>query len=264
MALLKKFTVPTTAMLAVVSLFASGTAGYAYTPSEISNEKGIFEIVAESTVSPGGVKSVETVTEDNFIQSGFNGDAVENKTEDSSVEEIYSIGREDGFQLIGQISEGYNEESTMRFSFPGKHLRKIDTGEILVSAEAYGDPEYVIDPAWAKDSTGREITTYFEVEGSDLVQVVNSFESDYTIYADPYVRCVRTWYGGMNLETVFTTEETRNIAFGASLCALIPHIAANIACGGASALANYALSGGNCLVIKEYLPQKYIPISGRC
>lgn len=72
----------------------------------------------------------------------------------------------------------------------------------------------------------------------------------------------------MGQDFVFSKDTTRNVATSAAACAAIvapfaPWVAAG--CGGASAVANHALSGGNCLVIRRItLTLVVFPMSGRC
>lgn len=156
---------------------------FASTPQGSITEKSVLEAVEENTKSPGDIESISRLSPSESIELDTKEGLVENKTTDQSVTEILSIERTDGFQIVGVINENHRADSEIRVNFPGMHLRQIEGGTVLVSNDLYGEPEYIIDPAWAEDSIGKEIGTHFEIQGSELVQVINSHESDYTIYA---------------------------------------------------------------------------------
>lgn len=90
-------------------------------------------------------------------------------------------------QLISTIE---NADAPTRYEYDfslqeGQSLRVVDDIPSVVNAD--GSLEYVIADPWAKDATGAEVPTHYEIEGDTLVQVVQH-DVEGTIYpvvADP-------------------------------------------------------------------------------
>lgn len=59
-----------------------------------------------------------------------------------------------------------------RFSFAGSCLEMKD-GYVLVRPDQFAEPEKIIDPAWAQDTAGNKVKTFFEVDGDTLIQHVD-------------------------------------------------------------------------------------------
>lgn len=223
-------------------------------------------VVAQNTTAATPIESQEVVNENHFYLSDSPSEKVNVSSSDDSAT-INKIEREDGTQIV--IEADSNKDSSYNFQFKDKHMRILPSGHVLISAEEYGEPEYVVDPAWAVDAAGNSVPTWYEVHRDTLTQVIKTSETIYDVVADPYYRTAYTRGGSpMGQDFVFSKDTTRNVATGAAACAAIvapfaPWVAAG--CGGASAVANHALSGGNCLAIRRItLTLVVFPMSGRC
>lgn len=82
------------------------------------------------------------------------------ESEDSPNEYILNLGLEEG-SIINQ-----------------------ENGEYFIENQD-GEVEYFIGPAWAVDSQGNLVDTHYEVEGNNLVQVIDYEGDNYPIEADP-------------------------------------------------------------------------------
>lgn len=69
----------------------------------------------------------------------------------------------------------------------------------------------IVNPAWAKDATGRELETHFEIRDNVLIQHVSHQDENvqYPVVADPYVYYY--WLGRYNF---YNRVETNNIMMG--------------------------------------------------
>ena len=64
----------------------------------------------------------------------------------------------------------------------------VATGSSLLILDDQGDYLAGVAPAWARDASGRDVPTRYEIDGSRFVQVVeHSSEYDYPIVADPWI-----------------------------------------------------------------------------
>ena len=112
-----------------------------------------------------------------------------------------------------------------------------------------GLPAGLFDPPWAVDAEGQEVATWFSTDGATLIQHVEHRGAAHPVVADPKF----TW-GIVSGTVYFSKQETRRIAFGASLVAVggfkLAPLA--VASGILSAFANNALAANKCLKIKYY------------
>lgn len=88
---------------------------------------------------------------------------------------------------------------------------------------------YSVDPAWAKDASGADVATRYEVRGNSLVQIVEPSESTiYPVVADP----TWLWYNGA-YGAGFSKKETANLASltaAGAFCSAVPAGALRAAC----------------------------------
>ena len=109
--------------------------------------------------------------------------------------------------------------------------------------DAEGEPIAYIAPAWARDASGREVPTFYELEGTTLVQVVQHRDGDwaYPITADPTLEW--HWYWPHKARVWFSRGETERIyrhlygpaaagAAATSACGYIPVWYVKLACHG--------------------------------
>lgn len=178
---------------------------------------------------------------------------------------------DDGAQFLSIINEKASKE--IRYEFPGRYLEIVDTGHVVVRDESpTGEPVAIIDPAWARDSSGASQDTSFTVEGQTLVQRVEvSSTAELPVVADPRARYA--WYGA----TIdFTKNETFNLSAGGAGCATLvagmplPKKAKALSsaiCAAAGVYAGSAYKAGKCVSIKvTYLvfPVAYAPWIQEC
>ena len=77
--------------------------------------------------------------------------------------------------------------STQRYSLDlpaGTHLEAVGSGFFIVDGKAIVG---VIAAPWAKDASGRSLSTSYTVDGSTLVQHINTQDAQYPIVADPKI-----------------------------------------------------------------------------
>jgi hypothetical protein len=133
----------------------------------------------------------------------------------------------------------------------GGTLVLADDGSAAVLSD---DGFAVIDAPWARDAHGQVVSTHYEVEDGDLVQVVDSSaDTVFPVVADPTWAWWHTAYGAK-----FTKKETRDTANAASItgaCAVLarvapPLVAVCIASGAVLfAQANIARGAGECIFV---------------
>lgn len=223
-----------------------------------------MQVVAENTLSEAPVSEISKISDGDI--STINSDIQINIDSLNHEVDNFNIARNDGNQIVSKISS--NDTVELSFEFSGKNLRSID-GYILISDVPYGEPEAIIDPAWAATIDGEKITTYFKIDGNKLIQVVHAEESDKEIISDPYIRDAFT-KGGTKFgqDLVFSKTETALVvAVGVVGCApLAGWLAAG--CATAPAVAGYAASVGQCLAIRavgsKYAPNLIFPIAVNC
>lgn len=110
-------------------------------------------------------------------------------SEDADVE-VVATSTEGGFTvqtIIGDLS------APQRYTYPFKLKGGVsialqpDGGALVL--DALGDPVYEIRAPWALDADGRDVPTHYEVEGDNLIQVIEHRAGNYSypITADPAV-----------------------------------------------------------------------------
>lgn len=102
----------------------------------------------------------------------------------------------DGVQMLTTIASA---DAPTSFSYPieiprGGTIALAQDGSAMV-ADKSGNPLISTDAPWAVDANGVPVPTHYEVEGTDLIQVVDHEAGDYTypIVADPRYTY---WWGG--------------------------------------------------------------------
>lgn len=156
-----------------------------------------------------------------------------------------------------QIMSVFLEPSAVleaRYELPGTELHINGEGAVPVVRD--GVLEAYIDTPWARDASGRALPTHFRVDGSSLVQVVETDSATvFPVVADPNV--IKTWFGW---QVQLSRDETARVGASAGGCASVaaliappagPYIA--VGCGALSAQAALALSFGKCLAINVYV-----------
>lgn len=108
----------------------------------------------------------------------------------------------DGAQALVAID---GAEAPTRYAFPvavaghGAELRPGPGGGVEVLDPVSGAVAATVQPPWAVDAAGSAVPTRYEIDGSDLIQVVDHEGSAYPVLADPDVvkNCGTiscTWY----------------------------------------------------------------------
>ena len=89
-------------------------------------------------------------------------------------------------------------------------------GTITVNSLS-GEQLNYIQPAWARDSTGKELPTRYAVNGNVITQTVDHLGAQYPVVADPSFGCGVGW-----CSMYLSRSETNNIAnFPASAAAIV-------------------------------------------
>jgi len=130
------------------------------------------------------------------------------------------------------------------------------------------DGEYVnaIAPAWATDANGSPVETTYSIDGSTLIQSINTEDAAFPVVADPQYAC-----DGISCTLEFNRSETltfKETGWGGSAaataaCALGgPGFA--VACGALGAVvtitATQAYNQGDCLGIRNTGPSPVYPV----
>jgi len=154
-----------------------------------------------------------------------------------------------------------------------------DTEDVLVTR---------IAPAWARDANGRDVPTYYELNGTTIVQIVSHRGGDwaYGITADPSLEFhwhwphkARAWFNRKETERLYRNLYGPALAGSAAnlACSLIPNPAIKIACsavvlavvGDFTVNVTQAHNRRQCLTVDVYwLPRPWINWNdkggGRC
>ncbi len=148
-----------------------------------------------------------------------------------------------GVRTVVQIDSAEAPER-YPFALSGDVVRLQAQSDGSISGyDAEGEPVAYIAPAWARDASGREVPTYYELEGSTLVQVVAHRSRDwaYPVTADPSLEW--HWYWPHKARVWFNRGETERIyrhlygpaaaaAAATSACGYIPVWYVKLACQG--------------------------------
>lgn len=147
-------------------------------------------------------------------------------------------------------------------------LEKTDAGKILIKDQS-GKIVKTIGQAWARDASGKSVSTSYSVAGGKLIQTVDHQGATYPVVADPKVIDEGfSWKYGYSVRIDFNKKETEFIASGAwsslsATCALGGPIVV-AACGVAVALAlipaKIAQSNGECVYMRRGILNIFDPL----
>ena len=149
-----------------------------------------------------------------------------------------------GVRTVVQID---SPEASERYAFPlSGDLARLEPRRdgSVTGYDTEGEAIAYIAPAWARDASGREVPTYYELEGATLVQVVQhrGADWDYPVSADPSLEW--HWYWPHKARVWFSRAETERVyrhlygpaaagAAATSACGYIPVWYVKLACHGA-------------------------------
>ena len=152
-------------------------------------------------------------------------------------------------------------------------LTQVD-GAVLVRNPA-GEIVNVLNPAWAVDAGGISLPTHYEIEGNEIIQVVDHRTATYPVVADPAGAC-----DALSCTIFFNKPETRTASEGAAaaaglLCGAMAFLngIAGVVCGAYGAaltiVAIQARNQGDCLAFRAsryglYTPYPFIYDDARC
>ncbi|MTD47651.1 hypothetical protein GKE82_25960 [Conexibacter sp. W3-3-2] len=172
--------------------------------------------------------------------------------------------------------------TTYRFALGGAAaaLQQQADGSIAVLDEN-GATAALLPAPWARDAEGREIATRYEIDGTDVVQIVEHRTAgvSYPVVADPSVDLDPGW---LTIKATFSKDVTNRVAslaVGAAgtaaaiseACSLIPNFALKAACKGIIAARAYnfinsardARANGQCLYYQAPYAQLWSGWFGR-
>lgn len=122
---------------------------------------------------------------------------------------------------------------------------------------ATGEVVGTIDPAWAKDATGKSLASTYEVSGSSLTQTIDLKGATYPVIADPRVQ-VDWLFRTIEFQRSWTKTAAESIGAFMGICALATPLAGLVAgavCGAMAGAANIAarqaINTGKCLGIRS-------------
>ncbi|WGD38538.1 hypothetical protein [Lysinibacter sp. HNR] len=88
---------------------------------------------------------------------------------------------------------------------------------------------FSVGDAWARDANGKEVSTFYEIRGTELVQIVEpTSDTAYPIIADPTWQWYNAAYGAG-----FSKKETRDLASlttAGFFCGALPKSPIQVAC----------------------------------
>ncbi|MER5642511.1 hypothetical protein ABT095_36930 [Kitasatospora sp. NPDC002227] len=175
---------------------------------------------------------------------------------------------QDGVRVLAVAGDSKAKEFRFPLNLPrGAHLDLAPDGSVAVNVDAAEGIRAEIasfEAPWAKDAHGKPVPTQYRVEGSTLVQSVDTNSSTaFPVVADPKM----TW-GWVTGTLYFNRAETQKATFGAgAIASIIGSIPlpdwVKVAMGGYMTgiiyQANVAYSGGNCLKLKLVPPSMILP-----
>jgi hypothetical protein len=178
---------------------------------------------------------------------------------------------QDGAQVITVLREG----STARYDFDlpdGAQLVEAADGIGIVQAGSAAVVLGVVHAPWAVDANGKRLPTAYSVDGSTLVQTVDTSRAAYPVVADPQISTGLDWPYGPIWKVKFSKGDVNTIIEGhynwaavsivGFACAAIGAVnwQAGVACGAigafyADSIANafrraYDRNPNNCVYMK--------------
>ena len=111
--------------------------------------------------------------------------------------------KNDGSVQITTVLDGPSAPKRVPYDIDVENAVSVtEVNGSIVYLDAAGHMIAAVAPAWAKDANGKSVSTHYEIEGFDLVQVIDHSPSDaYPIVADPWLGIdlfSSTWYGTYN------------------------------------------------------------------
>jgi hypothetical protein len=129
---------------------------------------------------------------------------------------------------VAQVIKTGAAATTFTYTIDGAVFRDRQ-GAVVVEKD--GQPIGAVDPAWAVDAAGKNVTTWYTVESGALVQHVNHIGAAYPVVADPRVTLGRFVYVTFNRsETTRIAGNVDYAALVAAACGLIPFPPASVGC----------------------------------
>jgi hypothetical protein len=137
------------------------------------------------------------------------------------------VAKPDGSVQITTVIDG--PEAPHEYEYPldlpaGATLEQDGSGFVSILS---ADGEFLggVAPAWAKDATGNDVSTRYEIDGTTLTQIVAHSASDaYPVVADPWLGVdliSRTiWTSSLTTLQVYPTDWGRNAPIAARWAAL--------------------------------------------
>jgi len=137
-----------------------------------------------------------------------------------------------GVQLLAVLHKPH-ASATQRYAFDlptGTSLVPTADGGVLIVG-----PDSVlsqVQPPWAKDANGRHVPTSYTVEGTTIVQRIDTSDAAFPVVADPKISFGRYIYVRFNpserRELIATIAAAGGAVVGAALCARAGPIAAGV------------------------------------
>ncbi|WP_460459535.1 hypothetical protein [Angustibacter peucedani] len=114
--------------------------------------------------------------------------------------ETYLQDRSDGFSVIAVLREGQTSASFDGLLEAGQRLEPAaDGGLVVVQGDAVVK---TVDAPWAKDAEGKDLATRYRIEGTTVVQDVDTTGATFPVVADPSVK------GGFHIVPVLYVQYT--------------------------------------------------------
>ena len=203
---------------------------------------GVSTVIPDTTTSmtiPGA--DVTGTTSSSTVVSGAG-------SSQAAVQEVGEDGKRVAF-IVNSASDPTNY--TLKFA-GASALTQAEDGSIMV-LDAEGNVDAVIAKPWAKDANGTDVPTSYEINGTNLTQVVDHRTGAFTypVTADPWAR---HWWG---ISIYLNRSQTNNVMFGSAAAIApslyIPEPAVSKAVAAALAVfsgyANWIYNRGGCLAM---------------
>jgi hypothetical protein len=159
-------------------------------------------------------------------------------------------GAADGVQLLAVLSDNKAAKS-ITYTFAGKKLALEDNGSVTV-LDGQGQIVGAVAAPWAKDANGEAVSTNYRVNGSQLIQTVETTaDTAYPVVADPFY-----WWG---YQAQLSRSQTLTATTAAGACGLLSGVLpgwafklAALYCGAIALYANHIYSQGKCLNVNVF------------